>query len=128
MGFVPALLLVAFSLLCGFLRFYNFSSYQVQSRLRVLGDQARFFAQTTALEIQRGGGRDVASILARRQASAGSQYPDMSIAVVPVDRACGGPPPGGPASIGAASAPATRTLTSGPWAHLDPPDTIPGWI
>jgi hypothetical protein len=33
-GFVPALLLVAFSLLCGFLLFYNFSSYLVQSRLQ----------------------------------------------------------------------------------------------
>ncbi|PYQ78045.1 MAG: hypothetical protein DMG03_29240, partial [Acidobacteria bacterium] len=32
-GFVPALLIVAFFLLCGFLLFYNFSSYLVQSRL-----------------------------------------------------------------------------------------------
>ena len=90
-GFVPALLLVAFSLLCGFLLFYNFSSYLVQSRLRALADQARFLAQSTALEIQRAGGRDVASIIARRQANAGSQYPDVSIAVVPVDRVCGWP-------------------------------------
>src|SRR5712691_9429485 len=52
-GFVPALLIVAFFLLCGFLLFYNFSSYLVQSRLRSLSDQARFLAQTTALEIQR---------------------------------------------------------------------------
>jgi serine phosphatase RsbU (regulator of sigma subunit) len=125
-GFVPALLLVAFSLLCGFLLFYNFSSYLVQSRLRALGEQARFSAQTTALEIQRGGGRDVASILARRQATAGAQYPEISIAVVPVDRACGGTPPGGRAP--GTAAPAGRTLTSGPWTHADPPDTIPGWI
>src|SRR5260221_3039648 len=54
-GFVPALLLVAFALLCGFLLFYHFSSYLVQSRLRALGDQARFIAQSTALEIQRAG-------------------------------------------------------------------------
>ncbi len=58
-GFVPALLLVAFSLLCGFLLFYNFSSYLVQSRLRALSEQARFLAQSAALEIQRAGGRDV---------------------------------------------------------------------
>src|SRR5215471_15860268 len=58
-GFVPALLIVAFFLLCGFLLFYNFSSYLVQSRLRALSDQAHFLAQGTALEIQRGGGRDV---------------------------------------------------------------------
>ena len=62
-GFVPALLLVAFSLLCGFLLFFNFSSYLVQSRLRALSDQARFVAQSAALEIQRAGGRDVAGII-----------------------------------------------------------------
>src|SRR6266852_3159033 len=56
-GFVPALLIVAFFLLCGFLLFYNFSAYLVQSRLRALADEARFLAQSTALEIQRGGGR-----------------------------------------------------------------------
>src|ERR1043166_9496560 len=33
-GFVPAGLLVDFALLCGFLIFYHFSSYLVQSRLR----------------------------------------------------------------------------------------------
>src|SRR5258706_4328806 len=67
-GFVPALLLVAFSLLCGFLLFYNFGSYLVHSRLRALSDQARFRAQSTALEIQRAGGRDLASIITRQQA------------------------------------------------------------
>src|SRR6185369_16887173 len=74
-GFVPALLLVAFSLLCGFLLFYHFSSYLVQSRLRALSEQARFFAQSTAFEIQRAGGRDAASIIERRQANGQSQYP-----------------------------------------------------
>src|SRR6185369_12170849 len=87
-GFVPALLLVAFSLLCGFLLFYSFSSYLVQSRLHALSEQARFLAQSTALEIQRGGGRDVASILTRRQANAAKQYPEVSMAVVPVNRTC----------------------------------------
>src|SRR3954453_9336352 len=87
-GFVPALLLVAFSLLCGFLLVYNFSSYLVQNRLRALSDQARFYAQSTALEIQRAGGRDAASIIERRQSNAEGQYPDMSFALVPVSRSC----------------------------------------
>ena len=43
-GFIPALLIVAFFLLCGFLLFYNFSSYLVQSRLRALADESRFLA------------------------------------------------------------------------------------
>jgi phosphoserine phosphatase RsbU/P len=121
-GFVPALLLVAFSLLCGFLLFYNFSSYLVQSRLRALSEQARFRAQSTALEIQRGGGRDVAGVIARRQASAASEYPDASIAVVPVARACNA---GSSSRVEAAD---VRPATAGPWSHVDPPRAVPAWI
>jgi serine phosphatase RsbU (regulator of sigma subunit) len=132
-GFVPALLLVAFSLLCGFLLVYNFSSYLVQSRLRALAEQARFFAQSTALEIQRAGGRDMASVLARRQANAGSQYPDMSIAVVPVDQGCGaaGKPQSDPRNLQSDlrnPPPTLRMQISGPWTHLDPPRDLPAWI
>ncbi len=132
-GFVPALLLVAFSLLCGFLLFYNFSSYLVQSRLRALSDQARFLAQTTALEIQRAGGRDVATIIAHRQASAGGEYPDMSIVVLPVNRACGSPASGVPPQASQNSEFRIQNsqftiLTSGPWAHVDPPRAVPAWI
>jgi serine phosphatase RsbU (regulator of sigma subunit) len=139
-GFVPALLLVAFSLLCGFLLFYNFSSYLVQSRLRALAEQGRFIAQSTALEIQRTGGRDTASILTRRQANAGSQYPDMSIAVVPVDVVCGSADKPQPVSGNPQAAirnpqsdlrnsqPAIRMQMSGPWTHLDPPRELPAWI
>jgi serine phosphatase RsbU (regulator of sigma subunit) len=122
-GFVPALLIVAFFLLCGFLLFYNFSSYLMQNRLHAFGDQARFLAQSTALEIQRGGGRDVSNILARRQASAAAQFPEMSMAVIPVDRVCGTAP-----SASAAQTSDVKLQTSGPWAHLDPPRVVPAWI
>jgi sigma-B regulation protein RsbU (phosphoserine phosphatase) len=125
-GFVPALLLVAFSLLCGFLLFYNFSSYLVQSRLRALGDQARYIAQSTAVEIQRAGGRDVATIIARRQATAHGQYPDTSIAVVPINRVCEST--GGSASTFQISNSQFQVPPSGPWTHVDPPREVPGWI
>src|SRR3954452_9412606 len=88
-GFVPALLLVAFSLLCGFLLFYSFSGYLVQSRLSALSERAGYIAQSTALEIQRASGRDVAAILARRQATEAEKYPDISIAVVATTHTCG---------------------------------------
>ena len=114
-GFVPALLIVAFFLLCGFLLFYNLSSYLVQSRLRAMSDQARFVAQETALEIQRAGGRDVAAIVARHQASAVEQFPGLSIAAVSVSRACGG------------SAELSAVL-AGPWAHVDAPVRLPAWV
>src|SRR5215471_20526320 len=70
-GFIPAALIVSFFLLSGFMLFYNLSSYLVQSRLRAIGDQARFLAQSTALEIQRGG--DAQAIIARRQANADNE-------------------------------------------------------
>ena len=54
-GFIPAALIVSFFLLSGFLLFYNFSSYLVQSRLRAIGEQAKFLAQSTAIEVQRTG-------------------------------------------------------------------------
>ena len=124
-GFVPALLIVAFFLLCGFLLFYNFSSYLVQSRLRALAEQARSIAQGTAVEIQRGGGRDVMSIVERRQANASEQFPDLSVAVVPVNRACGS---GRSTSDFRLQTSDFHVTTAGPWAHVDPPSAIPSWI
>src|SRR5436190_2663335 len=121
-GFVPALLIVAFFLLCGYLLFYNISSYLVQSRLRALGDQARFLAQTTALEIQRGSGRDAQRILGRRQTGAADQFPGLSIAVLPVSRTC-------EASAAETATPSEiRRLSAGPWTHVDAPESVPGWI
>src|SRR5262245_2293343 len=117
-GLFPAMLLVLFALLCGFLLFYHFSSYLVQSRLRALGEQARFVAQSTALEIQRSGGRDAASILARRQSNAAEQYPGVSIAIVPVSDECGGSRTNSKVPM----------LNAGPWAHVAPPLGIPSWV
>jgi phosphoserine phosphatase RsbU/P len=128
-GFVPAILLAAFALLCGFLLFYNLSSYLVQSRLRALGDQARFVAQATALEIQRAGGAggtDVASIIARRQAGIATLYPDASVAVVSADRDCRAQ---AAATAAARMTPAASSpATAGPWRHVTAPSTIPSWV
>ncbi len=122
-GFVPAILIVGFFLLCGFLLFYNFSSYLVQSRLRALSDRARAVAQSTAIEIQRGGGRDIASILNRREANA-PEKSGISFAVVPVHRTCA-PPSAGPSD---AQQLTVTTTTAGPWTHLDAPRSIPAWL
>jgi phosphoserine phosphatase RsbU/P len=121
-GLIPALLLVAFSLLCGFLLFYSFSSYLVQSRLRALSEEARFLSQSAALEIQRAGGRDVAAILALRQANAAREYPEVSMAVLPVNRTCGGGQELRTQNL------ELRTFKAGPWTHVDPPDGVPAWI
>ncbi len=120
-GFVPALLIVAFFLLCGYLLFYNFGSYLVQSRLRALSEQARFLAQSTALEIQRASGRGVEFIVERRQTNSAEQYPDLSLAVIPVRRECEG-------ANAAATTVSVEPQIVGPWLHVEPPRTIPPWI
>src|SRR5215831_16354700 len=119
-GFVPAILIVAFFLLSGFLLFYNLSAYLVQSRFRAIEDRARFLAQSTALEIQRGG--DAAAILVRRQDNSDEEFPGLSVALVPMDRPCqAGSRPDAPA-------PGRPPLAAGPWAHVAPPSMLPSWI
>src|SRR5204863_4490255 len=121
-GFIPAVLIVGFFLLSGYLLFYNFSSYLVQSRLRAIADQAKFLAQSTAIEIQRSGGRDAEAIITRRQGNADDEYPGLSVALLPVDRAC--------AAGSERSLPprAVTALSAGPWDHVTPPATLPRWI
>jgi serine phosphatase RsbU (regulator of sigma subunit) len=115
-------LIACFFLLCGLLLFFNISSYLVQSRLRTMEDRARYLATNTALEIQRAGGRDLASIITRQQANLAAEYPDASIAVVPMNRSC---EPGSDAKFETAG---LRPATAGPWSHVDPPRAVPPWI
>jgi serine phosphatase RsbU (regulator of sigma subunit) len=128
-GFIPAALIVSFFLLSGFLLFYNVSSYLVQSRLRAIGDQARFLAQSTAIEIQRAGGQGAAAIAARRQNNADDEYPGLSVAVVPVGRPCAPGAPGAtPAALAHPALVVPRAIAAGPWAHVAPPSALPAWI
>ncbi|HEV3059431.1 MAG TPA: SpoIIE family protein phosphatase [Vicinamibacterales bacterium] len=142
-GFVPALLLAAFALLCGFLLFYNLSAYLVQSRLRTLSDQARFYAQATALELQRVSGpaaagspgatrapviNDAAQIVARRQASIAAQYPDASVAVLATDRDCRASPSSESRPAQPSQPSSVRPVAAGPWRHVAVPEAIPSWV
>jgi sigma-B regulation protein RsbU (phosphoserine phosphatase) len=128
-GFIPAILIAAFFLLGGLLLFSNFSSYLLQVRLQSLSSRAAAIASTTAVEIQRAGGRGTAAIITRRQSAVAKEFPGASIAVVPMDRPCenvlasvaGGPLPAPP--------PEGRPLvTAGPWTHVEPPQQLPTWV
>ena len=131
-GFIPALLLVAFALLGALLLFSNFSSYLVQARLRAIADRAESIAKTTALEIQRAGSRDIEGIVAQREMSATREFEGASIAVVEMRRACSELPSrrsGAAATAPGRPAAAPMPLAvAGPWAHVEPPAEVPDWI
>ncbi len=118
-GFIPALLLVAFSLLCGFLLFYNFSSYLVQSRLRALSERGALpRAERGARDPARRRPRRRAAILALRQANAARR----------VRRKCRSPSCRSNRALRRhrAGTPNSGRGTSnrrrpGPWTHVDPP-------
>ena len=124
-GFIPAILIVAFFLLGGLLLFSNFSSYLLQTRLQSLAARAQAVASTTAVEIQRAGGRGVASIATRRQAAVSKELPGASIAVVPVDRPCEDT---GVTAVPSPSPESRTTIVAGPWTHMDPPSELPAWV
>jgi sigma-B regulation protein RsbU (phosphoserine phosphatase) len=127
-GVLPALLVITFFLLAGLILAFNVSSYLVQSRVRNLTDQARFLAQTVAIEVQRAGSADaVAEVLERRQSSTETRYPFVSIAVVPVSGLTCKVAPAQAARL-PRSLPAPLPVAAGAWGHLAPPASLPKWV
>jgi phosphoserine phosphatase RsbU/P len=121
-GFVPALLIVCFFLLCGLLLFFNVSAFMLRSRVTALVEQARFLAHAAALDLQ-----DAAAVstlradLDRRHASAMTAYPLVSYAVVSGEKACG------LVSAQGRGLPVDGVV-AGPWTHLPAPTTVPDWV
>lgn len=128
-GFVPAILIVVFFLLGALLLFFNFSSYLVQAEVRSLNDRVRLAATSAALEIQRD--RELRGTLGRIQASLQSEFPGFSIAVVPVARSCAPQPSTLNSQVSSSNSGLKvdrSEWVAGPWAHIDPPTSVPGWI
>jgi sigma-B regulation protein RsbU (phosphoserine phosphatase) len=123
-GLVPALLIICFCLLCGFLLFGSVSQYVITTRVNSSLDQALFLARTSAVELGRLERHDdVAAFLGRKQAALATRYPEASLAVVPVGRGC----PTAEPSRTSAFQPA-RAIAVGPWMHLAPPERLPSWV
>jgi serine phosphatase RsbU (regulator of sigma subunit) len=127
-GVVPGVLIICFFLLAGLILCFNVSSYLVQSRIRSLTDQARFLAQTSVLEVQRATTPAAFfETLERRQSSAETRYPFLSIAVVPMTGVTCNVEPATAARI-PRGLPVPLPAQSGPWSHLDPPSSVPRWV
>jgi sigma-B regulation protein RsbU (phosphoserine phosphatase) len=125
-GFIPAILIVAFFLLGGLLLFSNFSSYLLQTRLQSLTQQAQAIASTAAVEMQRAGGRGIAAIASRRQAAVADEFRGASIAVVPMDRPCENTDVA--VTPGPVPSELRQPIVAGPWAHVEPPRQLPAWV
>ena len=123
-GLVPALLIICFCLLCGFLLFGSVSQYVIATRVNASFDQALFLARTSAVELGRlEQDDDVSAFLERKQAALATRYPEASIAVVPVGRGC---PTAEPALVSAFQP--SRPISVGPWTHLTAPERLPSWV
>jgi sigma-B regulation protein RsbU (phosphoserine phosphatase) len=123
-GVVPAILIVTFFFLSGLLLFANLSSFLIRGALTDLADEASAVAGLAAADLEsRGGSAAIRSVLRRRAAEAGSAYPGLSLAAVPIDAdRCEGGEPAAPA--GAAAAP----ITAGAWFHERAPVFLPAWV
>ena len=126
-GLVPALLIIVFFALCGLLLFSSISSYVVETRLHGLSEQAQFLAQTAAIELSRVPSADLPDRLARKQAALETRFPETSLALVPVSRTCAAESAGS-RSPAAPMPGVTKSVTAGPWPHLDAPPEVPPWV
>jgi sigma-B regulation protein RsbU (phosphoserine phosphatase) len=121
-GLVPALLIIVFFALCGWLLFSSVSSYVVQTRLRGMVDQAHFLARTTAVELSRAEPATLQERLDRKQETIESRFPEASMAIVPTSRTCASDLPGAKTIV------VGEPVASGPWPHVLPPEALPDWI
>ena len=97
----------------------------MQTRVRAVVDQAQFLAQTAALDLQRApDAAAFAEAIRRWQADAASRLPGGLVRGRP-----GRPVRAATARVARSSGPAVPDpLAAGPWAHLDPPATLPSWV
>ncbi len=124
-GLVPALLILVFCLLCGFLLFGTLSQYMVETRMQSGIEQAQFLARTTAIELGRIANlEDAQAYLQRKQALLATRYPEASLVIVPAGRTCTGVDTG----TTSPRLQPTRAIAVGPWPHVEPPDTVPQWV
>ena len=125
-GLVPALLIVSFCLLCGFLLFGSVSQYVVTTRVRSAVEQAQFLARSCATELVRlASDAEVEAFLERKQATLATRYPEASLMLIPVaaGRTCPSAEPTRPSVLRP-----SRPMVVGPWPHLEPPLQIPDWV
>ena len=138
LGAVPVLLVGMFVLVGGVVMHMNVAAYVFNEGYQGLVEDMQQMAETSAGEVGRNPATTQAAI-ERKITNLAQQYPQMSMAVVPLPApapAPGADPTLKPASDGktdgrtiAKPKPAPEPIVrAGPWKHGDPPAEIPEWL
>jgi sigma-B regulation protein RsbU (phosphoserine phosphatase) len=108
MGVVPAMLIIGFFLLGAGVVSMNVSAYLFKDGYDAMIDDIALIAQATATEVAREP-QNIEGILSRNQYNVRQRYPEISLAFIPSARSKAEP------------------ARVGPWAHGEPPKSIPAW-
>ncbi|MGE3179956.1 MAG: hypothetical protein AB7O32_20955, partial [Vicinamibacterales bacterium] len=124
-GVIPAMLIIAFFLLGGYLLFVNVTSYMLQTYMGGLAARVQAAAEVTAIEAAALPPEARQETLRRRRDAVSAAVGAASIALVPVPSGCGTP---AVAASTLADGPRTAAVRAGAWTHLPPPDGLPSWV
>lgn len=114
LGAVPVVLVVAFVLALGVLLYVTVTSYVFVEGYGDTVENVHQIAETSAIELGRTPSFATAA-LARKYENLARTYPELSLAVVPVDAAAVAETPVAPSVAGA-------------WHHAAPPASAPAWV
>ena len=114
LGFVPVVLVLAFTLAGGVVIYTNVAGYMFREGFRDLVERTTQIAETTGGEL-RGTAEEAAATLDRRVSVLSETYPALSLAVLPFgsDVVNG---PTGPVAV------------AGAWRHEAAPTAVPAWL
>jgi serine phosphatase RsbU (regulator of sigma subunit) len=112
LGFVPLVLVGAFVLTGAMLVYMMVANYVFRESVGDLVTDVLQFAETSSIELARPS-VDTAAAIERKYANLAGQYPELSLAVVPVAGRSGGD---------------SGFVTAGPWRHVPAPRSIPNWV
>ncbi|HUF48663.1 MAG TPA: SpoIIE family protein phosphatase [Vicinamibacterales bacterium] len=115
LGFVPVVLVLAFSLAGSVVLYTNLAGFQFHDGFRDLVDDVRLVADTSAIDLA-GTGDVSAAALDRRVAGLAGRFPSLSLAVLPL-----APEAGAPTDV-------TPLAVAGAWRHQPPVGTVPPWL
>ncbi|MGE3843976.1 MAG: PP2C family protein-serine/threonine phosphatase, partial [Vicinamibacterales bacterium] len=110
-GVVPIVLVAAFFVFSAFLMLFHVSAYLFRMGIDDVVDEAVVIANSAIAEVQRGPLTRAPDVLEGRRLNSMTRYPDVSLAIVPLEGGRGVLP-----------------AHVGPWSHSTAPMALPPWV